>query len=324
MPGPLSIFIIDPPERLAPRTDTTLALMRESLARGHRSFYCTPADLSLDHRGAVRGEVRPIAFDSGEELFRAGEPEGLDLGCADVVYMRKDPPVDAAYLHTTWLLDRLPPRVLQVNPARALRSHCEKLIPLYFPGLAPATLVSRSAAAISRFLDQQGKIVIKPLDDCSGRGIVALETGAPDLGAAIDRATLHGERLVQAQRFLPEIAGGDKRVLLLGGEILGWVRRMPAAGEFRSNVNAGGHCLPCDLDEFDLAICARLKPWLLREGIVLAGVDIVGRHVLEVNITSPSCLREMNELTEQALEGAILDHIGEILSTRGEGRSGVE
>jgi glutathione synthase len=271
-------------------------------------YYCTLCDLRLDGE-APMARVRPVDFPPGAELFAAGEERDIDLATIDVVFMRKDPPVNAAYLHATYILDRLPPRVLQINPAQALRRHCEKLIPLHLPGLLPETVVSSASRDLNDFLDRVGQMVLKPLDDCSGRGIFTLTKNDPERGALIDEMTAGGARYVQGQRFLPEIAEGDKRVLLLGGEILGWLRRVPAAGDFRSNVNAGGRCLPCELTEADRAICARLGAWLKCEGIHLAGADLVGEYVLEVNITSPSCLREMDELTGERLERKIIDYV---------------
>lgn len=307
MPPPVSVFVIDPPERLDPPTDTSLALMRESLARSHRVFYCIPAELRLEN-GRPVARAHRVAFSPGAEMFRAGPGRQLDLASIDILHMRKDPPVDTPYLHATYILDRLPPRVLQINPARALRSHCEKLIPLHFPDLLPESLVTCDPAELAAFLERLGHIVLKPLGECSGRGVIELTRDDPGREERCVRATGGGSRYVQGQTFLPAIAAGDKRVLLLGGEILGWIRRIPAAGDFRSNVNAGGRCAPCELAGTDRDICARLKPWLLREGIHLAGADIVGEHLLEVNITSPSCLREMNELSGTRLERQIVDY----------------
>lgn len=307
-----SIFIIDPPEKLDPPTDTSLALMSESLRRGHRVGYTTLDGLRLQ-QDKVWADIQQVEFPPGRELFQALPMEELALDQADIVYMRKDPPVDEEYLHASYILDQLPDRVLQVNPARALRNWCEKLIPLQFPGLAPATVVTRSVPQLQSFLQQQGQIVLKPLDDCSGRGILALRQGEPGTSERIAEATGNGRSFVLGQRFLPEIREGDKRVLLLGGEILGWVRRLPAPGEFRSNVNAGGRCVPCELDASDRAICARLKPWLIQQRIHLAGVDIVGSQVLEVNTTSPSCLREMNNLYGWSLERTVLDYAEGVL-----------
>ncbi|HKJ87066.1 MAG TPA: glutathione synthase, partial [Gammaproteobacteria bacterium] len=241
----LALFLIDPPERLDPPTDTTLAVMRESLQRGQRVCYATLDGLRLG-RGVPQATVREVEFPPGTELFRSGPTFELNLAeDCDVVWMRKDPPVDLAYLHATYILDFLPSRVLQINPARSLRNFCEKLAPARFAGLQPDTLVTRSVAALADFVARHGKIVIKPLEDCSGHGIVMVEKGTADLADGLRRATEDGTRFVQGQEFLPEIAEGDIRVLMLGGEILGWVRRIPAAGDFRSNINAGGRCVPC-------------------------------------------------------------------------------
>lgn len=302
-----SVFVIDPPERLDPSTDTSLAVMRASVARGHRVFFATLDGLRLED-GRVALRVRPVDFVPGRELFVDGPETAMsDMEC-DVVYMRKDPPVDMAYLHATMILDHLPAKVLQINPSRALRSYCEKLIPLHVPGLLPPTVVTRSSQQLLAFLARFNHMVIKPLDDCSGRGVVVVRHTEPHLKNKLAQATAGGTRFVQGQQYLPEVAEGDKRVLLLGGEVLGWVRRVPAAGDFRSNVNAGGQCVPCELNETEFTICARVGAWLRRQDIHLAGVDIVGSHVLEVNITSPSCLREINILTGQRLEERIVDY----------------
>lgn len=309
-----SLFIIDPPDRLDPATDTSLALMRASALRDHRVFYTTLDGLQLSD-ARVEFAARPVSFVPQRELFDAAQEQLLDGAECDIVYMRKDPPVDAAYLHAALILDRLPETVLQINPARALRRYCEKLIPLELPGLLPPTLMTRNPADLARFLQAMHHIVVKPMDDCSGRGIVAVHRGDPDSNRVFVQATADGTRFVQGQRYLPEIAHGDKRVLLLGGEILGWVRRVPAPGDFRSNVNAGGHCVKCELTNEDRAICSRLGTWLRQHDIHFAGVDIVGAHVLEVNITSPSCLREMNTLTGQRLEDRVVDY-AELASRR--------
>jgi glutathione synthase len=308
MPAPAALFIIDPPQQLDPITDTTLAIMHASWRRGWQVFACTVADLYL-HGDTPRASVWPATFPHGLQLFSAGTRRDLALAECRAVYMRKDPPVDIFYLQATYILARLPGAVLQINRARALAGECEKLIPLAFPGLLPEMLVTTSTDLLEAFLERHGRMVVKPLDDCSGHGIIVLERGDAEGHAKLRQATEHGRRFVQGERFLPEIELGDKRVLLLDGEILGWLRRLPAAGDFRSNVNAGGCCVPCELTDADRAICARLAPWLREQGIVLAGVDIVGEHVLEVNITSPSCLREMNELTGERLEERIVDHV---------------
>lgn len=303
-----ALFIIDPPEALDPPTDTTLALMRESLDRGWRVAYATLEDLQLSPRGPL-AMARPVTFHPGRDLFAAGPPEELDPGQCDVVWFRKDPPVDLAFLHATYILDFLPPGVLQINPVAALRNFCEKLIPARFPELVPPTLTTRSPEALAAFARHHGRIVVKPLEDCSGHGVIALEGNAPDLSMTLERATGNRQRMVQGQAFLADIEKGDIRVLLLGGEIIGRVRRRPAPGDFRSNINAGGRCEPCDLTPADRELCARIGAWLRQQAIHFAGVDIVGGRVLEVNITSPSCLREINAIYDLRLECRILDYV---------------
>ena len=311
MKAPLtSVFLIDPPEKLDPPTDTSLALMREGCRRGQTVLYATLDELRLAD-GRPLAQVRPVSFAPGEELFSAGPPRDLDLTTCDVLLMRKDPPVDVGYLQATYILDRLPPQVLQINPAAALRNHCEKLIPLHFPDLAPESLVTRSSAGLAAFLDSMERIVVKPLDDCSGRGVFTLTPQDLNRRSLFAQLTGGGGNFVMAQRFLPQVATGEKRVLLLGGEILGYLMRVPAEGDFRSNVNAGGRCVSCTLSAAEEAACAQVGTWLAEQGIHLAGIDLVGGRLLEVNITSPSCLREMNELSGDALERKVVDYIEE-------------
>lgn len=311
-----ALFIIDPPERLDPPTDTSLAIMREGLRRGQQVTFTTIDGLRLT-AGSLHATAREVVFPTKAESFEAGLARDLDLtrDC-DVVWMRKDPPVDLAYLHSTYLLDFLPSRVLQINPAAVLRDVCEKLAPVHFPTLFPPTLVSRSPADLASFVARQGRAVLKPLEDCSGRGIVLVDAARPDLAAAIDFATDNGRRFVQGQKYLTDIAAGDIRVLMLGGEILGWVRRLPAAGDFRSNVNAGGHCEACTLGPREQKICAMVGPWLREREIHFAGIDIIGDYLLEINLTSPSCLREMNILNGWRLEETILDYVEKRLAGR--------
>ncbi|MDO3380150.1 glutathione synthase [Geoalkalibacter halelectricus] len=312
MSSPTALFIIDPPERLDPPTDTSLALMRECVTRGYQVWWTTLKGLSLRDQTPL-ARAYPVSFAAGAEMFLPSAAEDMHAAGTDLVFMRKDPPLDLAYLHATLVLDRLGERTIHINPPQALRNYCEKLIPSLFAELFPPSLVSSDPELLLDFLDRHRHIVIKPLEDCSGKGVYVLRCGDPNARPLITTLTLEGNRYLQGQKFLPEISLGDKRVLLLAGEIIGWIRRVPATGDFRSNVNAGGHCEPCELTEGDRRICATVGQWLKREGIVLAGIDIVGEYLLEVNITSPSCLREINELTGRRLEVRILDHLEEEL-----------
>jgi len=302
-----ALFILDPPEQLAPPTDTSLAIMRESLRRGQRVLAATLDDLHLAV-GQLQATAREASFAPNGNL-EPGPERCLDLTRdVDLVWMRKDPPVDLAYLHATYLLDFLPSRVLQINPAASLRNYCEKLAPVRFPEFFPPTLVSRSVTELADFVARHGEVVVKPLEDCSGRGIIRLAKGEMGLAGRLAEATDQGRRFVQGQRYLEMATEGDIRILLLGGEVLGWVRRRPAAGEFRSNINAGGSCEAVTLGARERQICARVGPWLRQREIHLAGVDLIGGYLLEINLTSPSCLLEMNDLNGWRLEEAILDY----------------
>ena len=303
-----SVFILDQPEDLDWTTDTSLVLMEESLRRGHRVCWCPLNGLHLVD-GIPHAQVTTPARLSSPNDLRVGDTANLDLTTVDVIHMRKDPPVDIAYLQATYILDRVPTHVLQINPPDALRRHCEKLIPLHFSDMAPESVVAARASELSAFLNHCGRIVVKPLEECSGRGLFLVAVEDPNHSALLEQATRQGTRFVQAQRFLPEVVAGDKRVLLLDGSILGAVRRLPAPGDFRANVNAGATCHPCTLNAQEIALCTRVGRWLAAEGILLAGIDLVGEWLLEVNITSPSCLREINELEGTSLEATVLDSI---------------
>lgn len=302
------LFIIDPPGRLDPPTDTSFAIMQEALSRGHNVLYALIDGLYIEHD-------RPFArswhasFERGRDRLEPGREVLLDLATLDAVFMRKDPPVDLTYLHATEILDLLPASVVQINEPSALRRHGEKIIPLRFPGLMPQTLVSASAERLASLFADNDRIVVKVLEDCSGRGVEVISRDDPQRLETLRRLTAGGERFVQGQEFLPQIERGDIRVLMLDGEILGQVRRVPPDGSFRSNVNAGGRCVPCELGERELSICGRLGPWLKANGIALAGIDIVAGQVIEVNISSPSCLREMNDLYGERLETKIVDYL---------------
>ncbi len=310
-----ALFIIDPPEQLDPPTDTSLAIMRESLRRGQQVLTATLDDLHLA-TGQLQATAREASFAPDGNLA-PGPDRRLDLNQeVDLVWMRKDPPVDLAYLHATYLLDFLPARVLQINPAASLRNYCEKLAPVRFPELFPPTLVSRSVTELAAFVARHGEVVVKPLEECSGRGIIRVAKGETSLVNRLAAATDQGRRFVQGQRYLERATEGDIRILLLGGEILGWVRRRPAAGEFRSNINAGGHCEAVTLGEREREICARVGPWLRQRGIHLAGIDLIDGYLLEINLTSPSCLLEMNDLNGWRLEEAVLDYVEARLGER--------
>lgn len=307
MPSIVVLFVMDPPHLLNPGTDTSLVLMKESVRRGHRVYFCSPDRLRLDGKNRLRAWSRP--FKGGDWTANDVSPVDLFLDEIDFCHMRKDPPVDTAYFQTTLLLDRLPKSVLQVNPVHLLRRYCEKLIPLHFPDLFPETLICRGLEELTVFFKQFGDIVVKPLNSCGGRSVYRVSVNDADWSSTLARLVAESSGFLQAQRFLPESSAGDKRVLMLGGEILGSLRRIPVAGDFRSNINAGGTFTACSLTREDLAICERVGKWLAEQGIHFAGVDLVGPYLLEINITSPSCLVELNELAGVQFERRIIDYL---------------
>ncbi len=316
-----SLFVLDDPARLVPETDSSLALMRESCRRGQELFFCRVDDLYLTRQGARARAVR-VDFAPEALSFNEKEPLDLDLSGLDLLWFRKDPPVDQHFFHATLVLDWLPPSVLQINPVSALRNHCEKLIPLHFPEFCPEMLVAARRTLLEESPGQSAPCVIKPLDDCSGRGVFLLRDEDPHRSSLIAQQTA-SPRFLLRQEFLSEISQGEIRVLLLDGEVLGSLRRHPASGDFRSNINAGGTVSAVGLGPLELRICREVGLWLKQRQILFAGIDLVGGKLLEVNITSASCLMEMNELYSAALEESVLDRVERLLQSRTEhGRQG--
>ncbi len=306
------LFVMDPFETLNLATETSLLLMEELLTRGHAVLWAELSDLvlrqdKLHARVKSLKSVAPIVFD---------EPEEIPVDDIDAVLVRPDPPFDSTYLHLTYLLDFVSDSVLQLNPGRALRNFNEKLSTLRFADLAPATLTTMNLEVLLAFLTEHGEIVIKPLDECSGRGIERLASDAPDASERLE-ALLKGPdgkaRFITAQKFLAEVAGGDKRVYLAGGEAIGLVNRIPATGGWLGNIHQGAICSATLLTPGEHAAIERIRPFLLENGIFLAGLDFIGGYLTEINITSPSAIRQINEVSGQEVHKRIVDLILERL-----------
>lgn len=299
---------MDPIDRILPDKDTTFVLMLESLRRGHGVYYCTQFDLftrdSTPFACFRRAEVM-----RGIPHFRLFEERTEPLDWFQVVFMRKDPPVDLDYLFATHLLSLADPaRTLVLNNPRALRDANEKLYTLNFPSLIPPTLVTSDMARLRTFLAEVGgEAILKPLDACGGAGIFLIRTGDRNLNSIIETATANGRRLIMAQRYLPEIRQGDKRVILLDGQPLGAVLRVPREDDHRGNIHVGGNCVRSALTARDLEIVAAVGPRLCADGLVLVGLDIIGDYLTEVNVTSPTGVQEINDLDGVCLEQSILN-----------------
>ncbi|MDD9853114.1 MAG: glutathione synthase [Deltaproteobacteria bacterium] len=309
-------FVMDAIESVDIAADTTFALMLEAQRRGHELLYLQLQDLGVRGGRAV-ARAAPISLrrEPGRH-FSLGEPRQLALDEADFVFQRKDPPVDAAYAAATQILS-LCRRALVRNDPRSLLSANEKLYALHFADLMPATLVSREIPALLNFLEEQGgQMVVKPLDGKAGEGIFHLRPGDPNLHSILEQSTAFGARWAMAQAYLPEVRRGDKRILLLEGEPLGAVLRVPADGESRANFHAGGRAARAGLDSGDRRIIERIAPRLRQDGLFFVGIDVIGGRLTEINVTSPTGLQEMNALDGARYEERILERIEALLAAR--------
>jgi glutathione synthase len=292
-------FILDPLISLKAYKDSSVAMMRALVARGHRVFALEPADLFWDARG-VQARVVPLTVTSdNDDWYRAGEPEDRDLRDFAAVLMRKDPPFDMEYVYATYLLETAERDGARVyNRPRAIRDNNEKLAIAKFAEFVAPTLVTRDAGRINAFIDRHGDAVVKPLDGMGGTSVFRVRGDDPNRNVIIETVSRHGERTVMAQRYIPEIVDGDKRVLLIAGEVVPYaLARIPKAGETRGNLAAGGRGEARPLTARDRAIAAALGPALWSEGLFVVGLDVIGSYLTEVNVTSPTCFVEIAEQT---------------------------
>ncbi len=304
------LVVMDPFESCDPEGDTSLGLMAAALERGHRVACCTAGDVSwVDGRVAAR--VRPVGGGSPGPVAgpRSAEPVGLDQ--VDVVLVRTDPPVDAGYLALTLLLELARGSTLVVNDPRGLREANEKLYACRFPELLPPTVVTADAGDLLRFADANGGAVLKPLDGHGGTGVVRLGVDDPRRERVVATATGDGSSPVMAQQFLERVEAGDRRILLLDGEPLGVVNRVPAPGEFRANIGRGASVEVVDLTASDRRIVEVLGPALRADGLWFVGIDVIDGHLSEVNVTSPTGLRQLTRLSGRRPDLAVVDWLAE-------------
>ena len=303
--------VMDPIAEIEPYKDTTLALLLAAQRRGWQVEYLELGDLYL-RDGSAGGRRRVLHVeDRANDWWEFGAEHDGPLAELDVILMRKDPPFDGEYLYATHLLEMAQrDGALVVNDPAALRDCNEKLFAQWFPQCCPPTLVSRDAARLRAFHAEQGKVVLKPLDAMGGAGVLVLGPGDPNLGSAIELLTAHGTRTIMAQRWIPEIAQGDKRILLVAGEPVPYaLARIPAAGETRGNLAAGGRGEGRPLTERDRWIAAQVGPALRERGLLLVGLDVIGDHLTEVNVTSPTCARELDAEFGLDIGGQFIDAV---------------
>ena len=309
------LVILDPLPLIKTYKDSTYAMMVEAAARGHELFVCEQHELSLAG-GRTMARVHPLRLvEAGAagaaSWYALGEPRHEPVADFGAVLMRKDPPFDMEYVFSTYLLEhavRLGARVF--NDPLAIRSHNEKLSIAEFPQFAAPTLVTRSADELRAFVEEHDEAVFKLLDGMGGTSIFRAKNGDPNLSVIIEALNLFGARTVMAQRYIPEIAEGDKRVLLIGGKVVPWcLARIPKDGEFRGNLAAGGRGVARALSARDREIAEALAPVLAARGLLLVGLDLIGDCITEINVTSPTCFQEIRQQTGYDVAALFVDEL---------------
>lgn len=294
------VFVMDSLDRVTHDKDTTFAFIEAAQARGHESLHCHIHDLSVTG-GEVFANVHPVVITEQFPfiaLVREKGPHRVPLSDVDAVFIRKDPPFDPAYLYATLQLELTRGRTLIINDPRGLRDANEKLYAMHFREWMPTTLVSSDRDQIHDFVRQVGgRAVLKPLDGAGGVGVVQLRSDDKNARALVDILTGEGKRLAMAQAFLPEVTEGDKRILLLDGEPLGGILRVPRGDDIRSNIHVGGSVVPAELTARELELVKSLAPRLRQDGLFFVGLDVIGEHLTEVNVTSPTGIQELGRFT---------------------------
>ncbi|MGH8398092.1 MAG: glutathione synthase [Gammaproteobacteria bacterium] len=310
--------VMDPIGAIKPAKDTTLAMLLAAQARGWSLYYLEQPDLYLLD-GEARGHTRRLTVsDQAEGWFHWGEEQDLALATLDVILMRKDPPFDMEYVYTTYILERAAQAgALVINHPQALRDANEKAYTAWFAQCCPPTLMSRSMPRIRAFLAKHGKIVVKPLDGMGGSSVFILAQNDPNLSVVLETLTSYGTRLAISQKYIPEIREGDKRILLIDGVPVPYaLARMPAPGESRGNLAAGGHGVGVPLSQRDRWICSQVAPALREKGLLFVGLDVIGDYLTEINVTSPTCARELDTLYGLDITGQLMDVIARKLTER--------
>ncbi|HEY6280646.1 MAG TPA: glutathione synthase [Burkholderiales bacterium] len=302
-------FILDPLDTLKVYKDSSFAMMVEAASRGHALYVMQQQDVILQ-LGRVLGHARKLTLTGNEDdWYRAGEIEIMPLERFDVVLMRKDPPYDMEYIYSTYLLELAEAQGARVfNKPKALRDFNEKLAIAKFNEFTVPSLVTRRAELILKFLAQHQDVILKPLDGMAGRSVFRIREQDVNLNATIETLTQHGTRTIMSQRYIPEVVKGDKRILLIDGKPVPYaLARIPKPGETRANLAAGGTGVAQPLSPRDQEIAVALGPQLGKEGLILVGLDVIGDYLTEINVTSPTCMREITDQTGFNVAGMMID-----------------
>jgi len=304
--------IMDPISKINPKKDTTLSLLMAAGVRGFDLYYLELKDLFLQY-GIPWGHCRPLqVFNDLKQWYNLGETNPLPLDQFDILLMRKDPPVNMQYIYATYILERAEQNgTLVVNSPQALRDANEKLFATWFPQCMPPTLVSVDKSTLMDFIQENRLVVLKPLDSMGGKNILKCDASDPNLSVLIDLLTQEGSQYIMAQQFIPEIiAQGDKRILLIDGEPIPYaLARIPADNDFRGNLAVGAQGVGCHLTERDFWICGQVGPKLREKGLLFVGIDVIGDYLTEINVTSPTCVKELEKAFEIDISSKIVDCI---------------
>lgn len=312
-------FIIDPIQKLDPGHDTSVALMEAAQELGHEVWITQANQLGVEDGKAFalleQVKLTPVELVDGHWFvthpwFWVGDRVRLPLEEMDAVFMRTDPPVTVPYLYATYILDYInPEKTLVVNSPSGIRAANEKMYALQFTGAIPETIVSQDKQVIRQFIEKQGTAVLKPLGGKAGEGILFLQTGDRNINSLIEISTYQGQVPVMVQSYLPAAKDGDKRIILLNGEPIGAVNRIPTGNEFRGNMAVGGRVAQVEITEREREICAQLAPTLQRDGLIFVGIDVIGGYLTEVNVTSPTGVREIDRLENTRLGYQVIEWI---------------
>jgi len=314
------LVVMDPIEHINIKKDTTLAMLWAAKRRGHTLGYVLQQDLYIQD-GKAFGMVKPLdVFEGTKDFYSLGETMRESLASYDVILMRKDPPFDMNFVYTTYILEQAEREgAWVVNRPQSLRDCNEKLFATQFPELMVPTLVTSQQVLIREFLAEHGDIIVKPLDGMGGSGIFRLQTGVPNVGSTLEMLTSLGQFPIMAQKYIPEIVDGDKRILLINGEPIPYcLARIPQNGEVRGNLAAGGRGEARPLTDKDRALAARVGPVLREKGLIFVRLDVIGEYVTEINVTSPTCVREI----DAAYGTSIADELFKVLEAGRERVSG--
>jgi glutathione synthase len=308
--------VMDPVETIKPRKDSTLAMLLAAKRRGWNVVYFRQGDLSVRDGAAIgRGRMLDVE-DDDRRWFSFGDDWNGPLASLDVLLMRKDPPFDMEYIYTTYILQLAEERGLfVVNRPTSLREINEKAYTAWFSHCTPATLITRSRGDLLGFLEEQSAVVMKPLDGMGGRSIFVVRKGDPNTNVVIETLTEHGSRFTMAQRYVPEIVDGDKRILLIDGEPIDYaLARIPAPGESRGNLVMGARAEGRELTARDRWLCSEVGPVLAKKGVLFAGLDVIGDYLTEINVTSPTGIRELDREFGLDIAARLLDAVERHLS----------